>query len=312
MTFHEKTTHAARGKWKGILLHLGVPAAALTGKHTACPMCGGTDRFRFDDKDRRGTYICSQCGAGDGIKLAVEVTGKPFAEVAAQIDAIVGNVKPDAAPRAELGDEERVRILREAWASSKPVQPGDLAHSYLASRKVDEVVYPKALRFHPAMRDGEGGVRPCLIAMVGVYGQPKYATMHRTFLRPDGLGKAEMAAPRKLMPGALPDGACVALSDYTGGALGIAEGIETAMAASALFDMPVWAAINSNMLAKWWPPEGCEEVAIFGDNDPKFGGQAAAYHLAHRLAVKNIAATVHIPALAGEDWNDVRMRGGRL
>lgn len=309
--FHEKTAHAARGKWKGILLQLGVPAQALTGNHGPCPMCGGTDRFRFDDKDRRGTYICSQCGAGDGMKLAIAVTGRPFSEVAAQIDAIVGNVTPDTAPRAELGDEDRVRILREAWASSSPVQPGDLAHTYLASRKVDEVIYPKALRFHPAMRDGEGGVRPCMIAMVGVYGEKKFATMHRTFLRPDGLAKAEMAAPRKLMPGSLPDGACVALSDYAGGPLGIAEGIETAMSASALFDMPVWAAINSNMLAKWWPPEGCEEVAIFGDNDPKFGGQAAAYHLAHRLAVKGIAVTVHIPALAGEDWNDVHMRGGR-
>lgn len=312
MSFHEKTSLAARGKWKGILLHLGVPAQALTGKPCPCPMCGGKDRFRFDDKDRRGTYICNQCGAGDGMKLAVEVTGRKFAEVAAQIDGILGNIKPDAGPaKQELGDEDRVRILREAWASSQPIQPGDLAHKYLATRKVEELIYPKAMRFHPAMRDGEGGIRPCMIAMVGVYGEKKFATMHRTFLKPDGSGKAEMASPRKLMPGTLPDGACVALSSYTGGPLGIAEGIETAMSASALFDMPVWAAINSNMLAKWWPPEGCEEVAIFGDNDPKFGGQAAAYSLAHRLAVKGIAVTVHIPALAGEDWNDVHLRGGR-
>lgn len=305
MTFHQKTYEAARGKWRGILLELGMPAAALTGKHCPCPMCGGENRFRFDNKDQRGTFICNQCGAGDGVKLAVAFVGKPFREVCDQIDAILGNLKPDAPARKEIGDEDRVRILREAFASSKPVAPGDLAHAYLASRKIDELVYPKTLRFHPAMKDGEGGIRPCMIALVGVYGEGRYATMHRTFLKPDGSGKAEMESPRKLMPGALPDGACVALSDYAGGALGIAEGIETAMSASALFDMPVWAAINSAMLAKWWPPEGCEEVAIFGDNDPKFGGQAAAYSLAHRLSVKGIAVTVHIPPLAGEDWNDV-------
>lgn len=311
MTFHQRTTEASKGKWRGILLNLGLPEEALRGKHTACPLCGGTDRFRWDNKDGRGSYICNACGAGDGMKLACEFTGKPFAEVAAQIDAILGNVKPDAPQRPAMTEDDRVRILREAWAASKPVQPGDLAHKYLEARGVEELVYPKALRFAPAMRDGNGGVRPCLIAMVGVYGAPKYATMHRTFLRPDGLAKAEMESPRKLMPGEVPDGACVQLSDYNGGPLGIAEGIETALSASALYSLPVWAAISAGMMEKWWPPEGCEEVAIFGDHDPKFGGQAAAFTLAHRLAVKNIACTVHIPPTKGEDWNDVWLRQRR-
>jgi putative DNA primase/helicase len=148
-----------------------------------------------------------------------------------------------------------------------------------------------------------------MVAMVvGPDGKP--VSMHRTFLKPDGSGKAEMAAPRKLMPGELPEGACVRLCDYVpGGPLGIAEGIETAMSASALYEMPVWAAINSEILKKWTPPEGCEEVAVFGDNDAKFGGQAAAWALAHRLAVKGIRVTVHIPPIEGDDWNDVHLAG---
>ncbi|MFQ6755327.1 toprim domain-containing protein [Cereibacter sphaeroides] len=311
--FHEKTTAAAKGKWRGILLELGFPESFLRDKHGPCPLCGGTDRFRWDNKGGTGSYICGQCGAGDGMALAIAFTGRPFPEVAAQIDQIIRNVKPGQdKPRPELSDEDRRRSLREIWAASQPVQPGDLAHRYLETRGVEALVYPKALRFVRALRDGEGGVRPCMVAMVGVHGEAKFCSMHRTFLKPDGSGKAEMAAPRKMMPGSLPDGACVMLSDYPGGPLGVAEGIETAMSASALYDLPVWAALNTTMLAKWSPPEGCTEVAIFGDNDPLFGGQGAAYALAHRLAVKGIAVTVHIPEAEGEDWNDVwirRLRG---
>ena len=40
------------------------------------------------------------------------------------------------------------------------------------------------------------------------------------------------------------------------------------------------AALNAPMLRKWTPPEGCDEVAVFGDNDAGFAGQAAAYDAA--------------------------------
>lgn len=306
--FHERTTHVARGKWRGILLTLGVPEASLSGRHNEhrpCPLCHSKDNFRFDDVDGRGTWVCT-CGAGDGIKLAIEYTGKPFKEVASMIDEMVGNVKADSIPaKPIMTDEQRRNTLRDTYKATQPVQPGDLVHRYLEARGVDELIYPDALRFAPKLRDGDGGIRPCMVAMVsGPDGKP--VSMHRTFLKSDGSGKAEMASPRKMMPGELPEGACIRLSEYVaGGPLGIAEGIETAMSASALYDMPVWAAINSAILKKWLPPDGCTEVAVFGDNDPKFGGQAAAWALAHRLAVKGIEVSVHIPERAGTDWNDV-------
>ena len=98
------------------------------------------------------------------------------------------------------------------------------------------------------------------------------------------------------------------MSEYKGGPLGIAEGIETALAASHLFNIPVWAALNANMLQKWTPPEGCGEVAIFGDNDATFTGQAAAYALARKIKLQGIEATVHIPDQIGTDWNDEAMK----
>ena len=308
--FHERTSAAAKGKWKGILLSLGIPETTLRDKHGPCPICGGEDRFRWDNKEGRGTFVCNQCGAGDGMKLAIGFTGRPFTEVAALIDTMLGNLKPDTVqPKREMTDDDRRQALRAVWTETRPIAEGDLAHTYLTARRIGEVIYPKALRFG-VLRDGEGGIRPCMVAMVSdAEGKP--ATMHRTFLRADGLAKAEMEAPRKLMPGQLPAGACVRLSDFTSGSIGIAEGIETAMSASALYGLPVWAAINSAQLAKWIAPEGAEEVAIFGDNDPKFGGQAAAFTLAHRLAVKGLAVNVHIPETPGQDWNDVLVMRGR-
>lgn len=301
--FHEKTTSAARGKWRGILLTLGVPSSALKNRHGPCPLCGGNDRFRFDDKEGSGSWICNVCGAGGGMDLAMKFTGKGFRELAPEIDNMLGNLKPEA-PRREMSEETRRDILRRTWLETKQMIAGDLADVYLQSRGLGELVYPPSLRFHPSMRDGDGGVHPCMVALVGLPGQ-RPATMHRTFLRKDGMGKAEIPCPRKLMPGDVPDGACVQLSEYTGGPLGVAEGIETAMAASAMFDLPVWAAISAGMLRKWMPPEGCTDVAIFGDNDHKFAGQAAAYDLAHKLAArKNIAVTVHIPSVTGTDWAD--------
>ena len=63
------------GNWRAILSALGIPSNLLDGQHHPCPGCGGKDRFRFDDKDGRGTWICSQgdgtATAGDALDLLV-------------------------------------------------------------------------------------------------------------------------------------------------------------------------------------------------------------------------------------------------
>ena len=303
--WNEKTIDASKGKWRGILLQLGLPETALVNKHGPCPMCGGTDRFRFDNKEGAGTFICSQCGAGSGMDLAMKYTGRPFGEVASEIDAILGNTKiePDRV-RPDMTEAQRQAALRELAQQTVKVRSGDLVDRYLSARGVGQTEYPKALRFAASVRDGGGSLRPAMVATVQA-ADGSNVTLHRTFLRPDGMAKAEMASPRKLMPGSLPEGAAIRLSEYSGGPLGIAEGIETALSAVELFDIPAWAAINAHNLSRWAPPEGCTEVAVFADNDPKFAGHAAAWALAHRLSVKNIEVTVHVPERAGDDWNDV-------
>ena len=49
-------------RWLAILPALGVPSHFLRNKHGPCPVCGGKDRFRFDDKDGKGTFFCNGCG----------------------------------------------------------------------------------------------------------------------------------------------------------------------------------------------------------------------------------------------------------
>ena len=86
--------------------------------------------------------------------------------------------------------------------------------------------------------------------------------------------------------------------------LGIAEGIETALAASQRFGVPIWAATNAVLLEAWVPPEGVERVVIVGDNDASFTGQAAAFGLARRLVQKGLTVEIRIPDQVGKDWAD--------
>jgi hypothetical protein len=63
----------ARNRWSEILAYAGVDAKALRDVHGPCPGCKGKDRFRFDNKDGDGTFICSQGNgdtlSGDGFEL---------------------------------------------------------------------------------------------------------------------------------------------------------------------------------------------------------------------------------------------------
>ena len=73
---------AANGRWADVLGRLGVNASLLENKHGPCPGCGGNDRFRWDDRNGDGTWLCSQGGggtiSGDGIALLMHTTGKEW------------------------------------------------------------------------------------------------------------------------------------------------------------------------------------------------------------------------------------------
>ncbi|MER9018907.1 primase-helicase zinc-binding domain-containing protein [Mesorhizobium sp. M0898] len=304
----EKLRDKARGRWRGILSGIGIPDEDLTGRHRPCPICGGKDRFRFDDKDGNGTWICSQCGAGDGVHLVMKKNGVDFKTAATLIERLIG-MSPVHKPKKTMTVEEQRTALARLWRSATDITAGDPVDRYLRNRGLGCDAYPTALQFAPRAKHLDGDDRvvswhpAMLAALADVDGNP--INIHRTYLTHDGR-KAHVVEPRKMMPGLMPAGACVRLHPIsTTGALGIAEGIETALAATALFEIPCWSALNSTGIEKWIPPQGVTEVVIFGDNDAKFGGHAAAFALAHRLAIKGLIVHVEIPTAVGEDWNDV-------
>lgn len=288
------------GRWESILTSSGVSADFLSNKHGPCPICtAGKDRFRFDNKGGRGTWYCSQCGAGDGFALLQKINGWAFPQAAREVERVLGMSRQDA-PHHEFTDERKRQILRQAWKESKVVELGDPVWKYLVGR-VGIKTLPQSLRFHPALRYDATRSFPAMLGIVTMPdGSP--STMHRTWLDGNG-GKAPVDEAKKVMAGPIKTGA-IRLAPVSL-RLGIAEGIETALGASSLFDLPVWAAISANGMQQWEPPKEVTEVVIFADNDTNYTGQDAAYALAKRLSLAGKSVQVQIPARPGSDWADV-------
>lgn len=308
-----KVKSAARGRWPAILSQLGVPSKVLNKRNQACPSCGGKDRFRYTNHNDGGGYICNQCGAGSGLDLLCLVNGWDISYAKDEVARIV-DLAPYT-PTRRMKHWQRAEMLNELWRTAHTIRPSDPAALFLEKR-CGLTAFPPCLRAHDTMfykgnpEAGEDNSEHFgMVAMVQAT-DGSCQTLHRTYLTRDG-EKAAVASPRRIMPGSYAPGSCVRLMP-AGPVLGVAEGIETALSAARLFSVPVWAALNAYNLSQFVPPPGVETVMVFGDNDPKFAGQAAAYSLAQSLSRRDIAVSVHIPDEKGSDWNDVDVAAMRL
>lgn len=295
------------GRWRSILPALGIDPRYLSGKNGPCPMCGGRDRWRFDNKRGDGTWICTHCGAGQGFKLAMKFTGvDDFKTIAQKIEGL--GEAPVERKRAERSEAEKRAALNDLWLASKPVRAGDPVDLWMCHRGIGATTYPTCLRFCEQTRHNGPPVsfHPAMLAKVtDPAGRP--ATIHRTYLTAAG-AKAPVDKVRMFCAGKIPAGGAVRLAP-AGPVLGVAEGIETARAAEMLFGVPTWAALSDNGVDKFEPPPETERLVIFGDNDSNGTGQKAAYALAARVAPR-MQVNVKLPEAADTDWNDVLRAGG--
>ena len=213
--------------------------------------------------------------------------------------------------------EQRAQWARNAesntalWAASIPAD--DAVLSYLAARGLAQWTLPDCIRQHPGLAywhaDDNGylhmlGRYPAMLAPIVSGG--KLLAIHRTYLG-DGC-KADVPTPKKLTAASGPlAGACIPLDRPRGGVLGIAEGIETAVAASLGSGLPVVAAYCANALAGFTFPRCIERLVIFADHDP--AGQKAAAALSHRATRAGLTPKTLTPSKPRSDWADVWLEG---
>lgn len=297
------------GRWLAVLAALGVPPEHLTGKHGPCPFCGGKDRFRFDDKAGRGTWICNQCGAGDGVDFIRRLHDCDFVTACGHLARVVGMCEVER--RAE-SDRDRRKDLRDLMRGATADLRETPVERYLRSRKLlrdgPDFGGIRDLYWHPACWEAE--TKRTMGAMLAVVRDVagKAVSVHRTYLTHDGR-KANLRSPRKMMPpiGTV-RGCCVRLMATPADVVAVAEGIETALAVELLHGWPCWAALNAGGLESLELPKKLQTVQVCGDCDSSYTGQAAAYALAKRLKSEGRGVVVCLPDSFDCDYADVWLR----
>jgi hypothetical protein len=215
----------------------------------------------------------------------------------------------DAAVEEEL--QERARINARTWGRATVIQAQSPVGTYLQNRGLDLTDYPSSLRMS-VLPYYDGDVeRGRFQVMLGAVTDKddKLVALHRTFITNEGR-KAPVENPKKLTrASATIAGASIKLRppEVIEGKLtvGVAEGIETALACWLGSQVPTWSCVSANGIKTFnWPPT-LERLVIFADNDLSGVGQAAANELAARATAAGLEVRILVPTTAGADWLNV-------
>lgn len=266
-----------------------------------------------------GSYGLARCPAhddenpslsiGDGEKAVLLkcFAGCEFQSIRSAIDARrAGAVSPavsersnDTAMTARASDEERMAAARDILGRSH--RDDEALSVYLRARGIT-LQPPPSLRFQSALLHTPTNLYlPAMVAAVQ-RSTDEVVAIHRTFLTADLTRKAGVQSP-KMALGPLGDGA-VHLGS-SGDALGLAEGIETALSAMQLSGVPCWAVLGSRFHSVALPHE-VREVHVFADNGAP--GRVAAEKAAHRFTKEGRRVLLRFPPATAGDWNDVIIR----
>lgn len=286
MTDARDLTTALGGRWHG-----GYGVAS-------CPIC--------QPERRKGqTALTLADGRNGRLVLDCKKSACAFLDILAAAGLRSGDyTPPDPATLAQRDREAKAEAQRKAeqakrlWREAMPIG-GTLAEAYLRGRGIT-CDLPPTLRFHPQAWHGPTARRwPAMVAAVQGAGA---AAVHRTWLCPDGTGKADID-PAKAMLGAVSGGAV----RLAGGPsrLVVAEGIESGLSLlCGLLDSPatVWAALSTSGLRglRLPPQPGRLTIACDGDGP----GREAAHNLAERAHGLGWCVSILDPG-TGADFNDI-------
>lgn len=230
-------------------------------------------------------YTCHRCGESGGSRTPTTAR-----------KAIVTSTPHTHTTLSQYG--------RELWESCQPI--AGTAREYLEARGC---VIPPAdgdLRYREHLRHPAGYEGAALVGLVTAAVTNEPITLHRTWIKPDGT-KASVDPPRLLLKGHRKAGGVIRLwpNDAVTQGLGLAEGIETALAA-AHAHQPMWAAIDAGNLAQFPLLAGIDTLTIFADHDD--AGRRAARECGRRWAHAGREVYAVTPNTPKTDINELIVR----
>ncbi|CAM7250354.1 Uncharacterized domain associated with phage/plasmid primase [Enterobacter intestinihominis] len=293
-----ETVKQACGHWPRILPALGVKV--IKNRHQACPVCGGSDRFRFDDKEGRGTWFCNQCGAGDGLKLVEKVFGVTASEAAGKVNAVTGNLPP-VAPEVIAAAEAETEADRQAAAAlavrlMEKTRPAS-GNAYLTRKGFPDRECPVLTVTHKT-----GGVTFRAGDVVVPLYDDTGALINLQLISSDGL--------KRTLKGGQVKGACHVIEGkkQAGKRLWIAEGYATALTVHHLTAETVMVALSSvnllSLASLVRQKHPASQIVLAADRDLNGDGQSKA-----AAAADACEGIVALPPVFG-DWNDAFMQHG--
>ena len=293
-----ETVEQACGHWPRILPALGVPV--IKNRHQACPVCGGSDRFRFDDKEGRGTWFCNQCGAGDGLKLVEKVFGVKPSEAAQKVNTVTGCLPP-VAPEAMAAAGAETDADRKA-AAALAVRLMEKTRTATGNAYLTRKGFPGHECVMLTSTHKTGGVTYRAGDVVVPLHDETGALVNLQLINPDGL--------KRTLKGGQVKGTCHTIEGQkqAGKRQWIAEGYATALTVHHLTGETVMVALSSvNLLSlaslvRQKHP-ACQ-IVLAADRDLNGDGQSKA-----AAAADACEGVVALPPVFG-DWNDAFMQNG--
>jgi DNA primase len=262
----------------------------------------------FTVADDKQFFHCFGCGAhGDVFRFVMLIENVDFRTAVAKIAGGLGAEMPEARRVGTVSNidllsdrEERNRKLAwRLWAAAGDPR-GTPVERYLHRRSLELPPTP-VLRWAARCWNRETGKElPAMLARVdGPDG--KFAAVHRTWLLPNGSGKAALREPKwSLGP---TRGAAVRLAAL-GPVLAVAEGIETALTA-IVAGAPAWAALSTSGMTALALPPIVRRVVILADHDANGAGERAARVAAARWVMEGRRVRIALPPEPDTDLNDV-------
>lgn len=320
----EQISRAVETKQGWIDLVNGVTGANIEGKKEGepCPVCSaGTNRFVFDNSMGIGNNLCRKCDGGEGksaksrtgLKLIADIQGCTFDEAC----TLAGDwlkltpperyinqpSRPAPAPQeqgpqiSEKDQQWAKKMISEALNGATDIE-GTPAQRYLQSRglkadyPIHNIRFNKIERYEKDQAPKSWQQNALIEKLTDPEG--KLEGLQRVYLKDDDSKDTRKQTPKLTGNSNAQARASVKLFDPAE-IMGIGEGIETALAAHELSNLPVWASLNSGRLKSWEPPAIAKTIFIFADLDVSNTGYAAAAELYSKLKKRDLEVYLLMP-----------------